>query len=119
MPEINGYELCSRLKKIPGFLNVPVILLASLRGPEDLTQILKSGADGFIYKEFDPNYFIPMLSSILMSHSSDSRDNRSFELKFSESNISLSSLALKNILMCSFGTAVYCREKLESSKIKT
>jgi len=114
MPEINGYELCSRIKKSSRLEATPVILLASLREPGDLTQILESGADGFIYKEFESSYFIPMLNEILNVSRQATCEAPLALFKTGKSSIPISSSQAEGIMISAFNTAVYCRSKLEA-----
>jgi diguanylate cyclase (GGDEF)-like protein len=52
MPEMNGYELCQRLKANENTRPIPVILLTALSDVEDLFQALACGADSFITKPY-------------------------------------------------------------------
>jgi len=52
MPEMNGYELCQRLKANANTRPIPVILLTALSDVEDLFQALACGADSFITKPY-------------------------------------------------------------------
>ncbi len=45
MPEMDGYELCRRIKGHREFHDVPVILLTALSNPEDVIMGLECGAD--------------------------------------------------------------------------
>ena len=50
MPDLTGYELCSRAKAADATKHVPIVLLTSLGDPLDVIQALECGADGFITK---------------------------------------------------------------------
>ena len=65
MPEMQGYELCKRIKSDEKDRDVPVILVTSLTGTEDVTQGLACGADGFIAKPYKEDYLISRIESIL------------------------------------------------------
>ncbi len=54
MPEMNGYEVCQRLKAQPNTKNVPVVMLTAKGQKGDAEQGLKVGADDYIIKPFDP-----------------------------------------------------------------
>src|SRR5207244_10681992 len=56
MPEMDGYQLCRRIKEDNNFKDVPVILLTSLSDPVDVIKGLECGADHFITKPYDDNY---------------------------------------------------------------
>lgn len=50
MPEMDGIELCRRLKEIPKWQIVPIIMVTALNTKEDLAVCLEAGADDFISK---------------------------------------------------------------------
>jgi sigma-B regulation protein RsbU (phosphoserine phosphatase) len=54
MPEMNGYEVCSRLKSADRTRDIPVIFLTGQTDIEDETQGFKVGAVDYIHKPFSP-----------------------------------------------------------------
>lgn len=50
MPEMDGYEVTSRLKSDPERKNIPIILVTALTGDDDKRKGLDAGADEFINK---------------------------------------------------------------------
>ncbi len=50
MPELDGIEVCRRLKAMPEWQSVPIIMVTALTAKEDLAQCLATGADDFISK---------------------------------------------------------------------
>lgn len=65
MPEMDGYELCKRMKAEETTRNIPVVLLTSLSGPEDVARGLECGADYFITKPYDRKYILSRIQYIL------------------------------------------------------
>ena len=53
MPEMNGFEVCQRLKGDKRWHHIPIILVTALSSTEDLVQGLDSGADDFLNKPVD------------------------------------------------------------------
>lgn len=53
MPEIDGYEFCSMLKKDPYTRDIPVIFITAMDSTEDLNQGFELGAVDYITKPFD------------------------------------------------------------------
>jgi len=53
LPEIDGYELAGRLRRVPGMESVPIVALTAnvMRGDRERT--LKAGCDGYIQKPID------------------------------------------------------------------
>jgi len=54
MPEMDGYQVCSRLKEMEETRDIPVIFLTSLEGKESETHGLSLGAVDFIRKPIHP-----------------------------------------------------------------
>ncbi|MFO0213930.1 MAG: response regulator, partial [Pseudanabaena sp.] len=50
MPGIDGMEVCQRIKAMPKWESVPIIMVTALTGKEDLARCLNAGADDFIGK---------------------------------------------------------------------
>ena len=54
MPGMDGYELCRRIKQVPEWADIPVVLLTSLTDPLAIVRGLESGADHYVSKPYDP-----------------------------------------------------------------
>ena len=52
MPEMDGLEVCRRLKGNPKTAQIPVIVLTALSGSEDRWQAFAAGANDFLTKPF-------------------------------------------------------------------
>jgi two-component system sensor histidine kinase/response regulator len=52
MPEMNGYEVCERLKSSETLADIPVIFLSALNDTEDRVKAFQSGAVDYISKPF-------------------------------------------------------------------
>jgi len=52
MPEMNGYQVCERLKSHASLGDVPVIFLSALSGTEDKVKGFQSGGSDYISKPF-------------------------------------------------------------------
>jgi two-component system sensor histidine kinase/response regulator len=52
MPEMNGYEVCERLKSTHGLSGIPVIFLSALTETQDKVKAFRSGAVDYISKPF-------------------------------------------------------------------
>jgi PleD family two-component response regulator len=64
MPEIDGFELCKRVKQLPAGRSIPFVILVSLKDMRDVVRSLESGADNMLMKEYDKTYFLPQLATI-------------------------------------------------------
>jgi len=67
MPEMDGYELCRRVKAKDLKIEIPVILLTSLANPEDVIEGLECGADNFITKPYAEDYLLSHVEQIIAS----------------------------------------------------
>jgi hypothetical protein len=65
MPEMDGYTLCQEIKSLAALREVPVVLLTSLAGPQDIVKGLECGADSFIRKPYDDKYLVSRVEYIL------------------------------------------------------
>lgn len=52
MPDMDGYEVCRRLKEMPELSDIPVIFISALNDTSDIVKALKSGGVDFITKPF-------------------------------------------------------------------
>ncbi len=53
MPELNGYEVCARLRADPRLAHLPIIMLTALDDRDAKLEGLQAGADDFLSKPFD------------------------------------------------------------------
>ncbi len=67
MPVMDGYELCTRIKKDKRFKQIPVILLTALTDPQDVIRGLNAGADNFIPKPYTDTYLTSRVKYILIN----------------------------------------------------
>ena len=52
LPEIDGFEVCQRIKDDPATKEIPVIMLTAKKSREDMARGEKVGADWYITKPF-------------------------------------------------------------------
>jgi signal transduction histidine kinase len=65
MPEMDGYELCARIKASAKFNDLPVMILTSLSDPKDVIRGLQCGADSFIVKPYEEKALFVRIQYIL------------------------------------------------------
>ena len=65
MPEMDGHTLCHAIKSDPTLKNIPVLLLTSLTGAEEVLKALQCGADNFARKPYDGKRLLSLVVSIL------------------------------------------------------
>lgn len=66
MPEMDGYEVCHKLKKMPSTENVPVIFLTAKTDREDYLHGFKAGGLDYISKPFDIHILLARVRAHLL-----------------------------------------------------
>jgi len=66
MPDLNGYEICQRLKSEPATLHLPVVLLTGTFEPFDRDRALAAGCDAIVTKPFEAKELIATVEDLLM-----------------------------------------------------
>lgn len=53
LPDVNGNVVCQTIRKNPDFENIKIIIVSGVVKQDEISQLMKSGADDFIKKPFD------------------------------------------------------------------
>jgi DNA-binding response OmpR family regulator len=67
MPVMDGYEVCSAIKKNMELTGIPILFLTGKDATDDGGQSFKSGADLFIKKPFSCERLLQMVKMVLIS----------------------------------------------------
>src|SRR5690606_20308248 len=65
MPEMDGYELCQRIKSDVAHSHIPIILLTAKNTLKSKIEGLEQGADAYIEKPFSPEHLQAQIGSLL------------------------------------------------------
>ena len=65
MPQMDGFELCARVKESRDYSHIPVILLTAKTNIQSKITGLESGADAYIEKPFSMEYLQAQISNLL------------------------------------------------------
>jgi two-component system, cell cycle response regulator DivK len=68
MPEMDGYEVATRLKADVELANIPIIGVSSFAMPGDRERAFRMGFAGYIEKPVDPECFAATVLRILREH---------------------------------------------------
>ncbi len=71
MPDMDGYEVCKRLKDNPETADIPVIFLSALTGADEKQKGLKLGAADFLTKPFNPSVIQDKVKQHLIAFKKD------------------------------------------------
>jgi PAS domain S-box-containing protein len=69
MPEMNGYDLCKKIKSNKKTEDIPVILLTILADPEEIIEGLSCGADSFITKPYNEEHLLSNIAKFISGES--------------------------------------------------
>jgi len=67
MPDMNGFELCRRIRNNERTKKTPIIVVSALQGESDVADAKNSGADVFLTKPIKPAEFIDHVKKFLPS----------------------------------------------------
>lgn len=65
LPEIDGFEVCQRIKDNPETKDIPIIMLTAKKSREDMARGEKVGADWYITKPFKSAMVIETIQRFL------------------------------------------------------
>lgn len=65
MPNVNGIEVCRRIKADPDLRHIPIIMVSALAMPTDLESAREAGADRYLTKPFSPLELVEIVEGLL------------------------------------------------------
>lgn len=68
MPGMDGFEVCNKIKEIPGCESVPIIFISALSETEDKVKAFKSGGVDYIIKPFQTEEVLARVRTHLKIH---------------------------------------------------
>src|SRR5258708_3339604 len=118
MPEMNGYELCSRVKADARLSDVPVILVTTLSDPHDVIRGLECRADNFILKPYDERYLLGRVQYVLVNREmrQTEQPGMGLEIYFNGQRhfITADRLQILNLLLSTYDAAIQRNKQLTS-----
>jgi class 3 adenylate cyclase len=80
MPEMDGFEVCRRIRADPATAFLPVVMITA-SGNEQKLQAIEAGVDDFLPKPFDPAELLARVKSLLrVKHYHDTIERQAAEL---------------------------------------
>lgn len=68
MPGINGFELLQKLRRMPAYSGVPIVMLTAMGSEEDIARGFELGANDYILKPFSPVELVGRVHRLLRRH---------------------------------------------------
>ena len=120
MPEMDGFELCRRIRQDPALADLPVILVTQLFDPADILRGLEAGADNFIIKPFEPESVFSQIHEVL-SRKSNSDPDRSLpplEVEFFKKRYTIQAdrMRVLHILITTYDIAIKKNLELQDAQ---
>ncbi len=83
MPEMDGYQLCRKIKENHAYNNIRVVLFASATTASEIAEILNCGADDIVLKKWDEAKLVKKLKSMVESGTNGAGNKERLNLKTS------------------------------------
>ena len=119
MPEMDGFELCRRVKQDDRFKDTPFMLLTALSDPIDVIKGLKCGADNFVTKPYKDDFLISRIRSILINRELRKSTSSDWGLEIffgGEKHVITSErMQIVDLLFSSFENAVQKNQELQEA----
>ncbi|HEX3844301.1 MAG TPA: response regulator [Steroidobacteraceae bacterium] len=120
MPEMDGYELCTRVKTDVRLSDVPVILVTTLSDPHDVIRGLECRADNFILKPYDAGQLLHRIQFVLINSQmrQTEQPGMGLEIVFSGQRHSITAdrLQILNLLLSTYEAAIQRNKELSSTR---
>ena len=122
IPEMDGYQLCSKIKSHPEWKEIPFILLTMLSNPEDIIKGLVTGADNLIIKPYDEKLLLLRIQYILANQAlrKSMSSEIGVEIFFAghRHHITSHRLQIIDLLLSTYESAVQKNEELQKTNWK-
>ncbi|HEX8465762.1 MAG TPA: response regulator [Abditibacterium sp.] len=120
MPEMDGCQLCHRIKSDEDLKELPVILLTSLSDSRDALRGLYSGADNLISKPYEAAFLLARIDDILATLAPENSPHSSRLLPISMDGqkyfVGSERLRVINLILTTYETAVQKNLQLEEAQ---
>lgn len=65
LPDGDGFDILARLRSLPSFTSLPIVMLTAKTGPNDIVKGIMLGADGYITKPYSKDVLATVIRHIL------------------------------------------------------
>ncbi|MBF0319251.1 MAG: PAS domain S-box protein [Nitrospirae bacterium] len=120
MPEMNGYDLCRKIKSNKDINRIPVILLTELKSVTDIIEGLESLSDDYITKPYNEKHLISKIESYINTTipCDDTTDVGEFEITYEGTTHLISSNYKKifNLLLATYDNVIRQYQEIMDSR---
>lgn len=71
LPDVSGFEVCRRIRRDGNLFSLPIVMLSSMNGDEEVAHGLAQGADDYVPKPCDPQALLQRVNALLRTASED------------------------------------------------
>ncbi len=79
MPEMDGHEVCRKLKESADYRDIPIVMVTALEGTEEMVKALENGADDFLTKPVNAVEITARIKSLLKKKSLNDKLRNAYE----------------------------------------
>ncbi len=112
MPEMDGYEMCQKLKEHEETQNIPVVMLTTKGDIMDIIKGLGVGADNFITKPYEGAYLLSRIETVFsnLQLRSEGQLPEENELANFQGKVSLTNdrFQILSLLLSTVGVVIHC-----------
>lgn len=120
MPEMDGYELCRRIKSDASLDDTPVILVTTLSDPRDVIHGLECRADNFILKPYDERHLLSRVQFVLVNREVSKVEHAGMGVEIFFNNqkhfITADRLQILNLLLSTYEAAIQRNNELSHTQ---
>lgn len=122
MPEMDGYDVCKRIRLNPDFKNITFILLSTLSDVEDIISGLESGANFIITKPYNDEHLLKYLHNAINIQKIRQSEKESKNVKIlvngNEHTINAKKSQIIDFLISIYDAAVLKNKELYSARLQ-
>ena len=76
LPDLDGFQICRRLKSSPETGRIPVVMVTAKSEDADVVTGIELGADDYVMKPFSPKVLVARVKNVIRRHADDASGPR-------------------------------------------